>query len=95
MSSIGSTLPYELHLFGRLWATQKVTKTNRIIFWLFLHSNSEYAYHYHFIIYINKAMCLPHVSTTDNTIPFGPVCIYRYEMIMICILPIRVKEQPI
>ncbi len=32
---------------------------------LFLHSNWEYAYHYHFIIYINKAMCLPHVSTVE------------------------------
>ena len=32
--SIGSTLPYELHLFGRFCATQKVTKTDRVTFLL-------------------------------------------------------------
>ncbi len=32
--SIGRTLAYELHLFGRLCATLKVTKTDRIIFLL-------------------------------------------------------------
>ncbi len=42
-------------------------------FWLFLHSNWEYAYHYHFIMYINKAMCLPHVSTTGNS---NIICLY-------------------
>ena len=32
--SIGSTLAYELHLCGRLCGTQKVTKTDRMIFLL-------------------------------------------------------------
>ncbi len=30
---------------------------------LFLRFKQEYAYHYHFIICTNKAMCLPHVLT--------------------------------
>ena len=37
---------------------------------LFLCSEQDYAYHYHFIICINKAMCLPHVGTIDNIIYF-------------------------
>ncbi len=44
-------------------------------------------------------MCLPHVSTTDNN---NIMCLYGInssihthdnEMIMICILPLRAKEQ--
>ncbi len=77
--------------------------------WLFHHSNWEYAYHYHLINYVNKAMCLPHVSATNNNNNIQKHIIVivcgnnmwstqsfvniNNEMLMICILPVRVKEQ--
>ena len=59
---------------------------------LFLHFYWEYAYHYHFIIYINKTMCGPHVSATNMWSAHGFDYISN-GMIMICILPVIVKVQ--
>ncbi len=72
---------------------------------LFLRSNWEYAYHYHLIIYVNKTMCSPHVSTNNNccciVIVIGTNMWWAHgfvyinnELIIICILPVRAKEQP-
>ncbi len=130
---------YNGHTFGRVDHHHQgvgsfIGNTNTV--WLFLRSNWEYAYHYHLIIYVNKAMCSPHVCTNNNnnnntttktTITITCVCVvcinnnlfvclfvcyvtwYCYclclyirwllfmhttQMIMICILPVRAKEQP-
>ncbi len=71
-----------------------------ISFWsglrrLFLRSNWEYAYHYNLIIYVNKPMCSPHVCI-DTNMWWAPGFVYiNNEIIMICILPVRAKKQPL